>query len=171
MRSCTILASAVLLTLVGAAWGGPTSDRPQSDSEKLSEILAQMRDLQFKMDRLQGDIALEMRDLKEDLARLKDKVARMERDAAAPRIAGSINPEPPAGLATGAIRLENRYTTAVDVVINGRPFHMIPGEAKVVADVPVGRFTYQVISDNGYTLPQIERFLTSTRTFPITINP
>jgi hypothetical protein len=167
-RSCIILGSALLFTVVGAVSAAPgNTDKPGSDSENIAEILKQVKELQAKLDRMQGDRDLQMRSIKDDLARLREKVEQMDKDATA-RISGSINPNP---LVTGTIRLENRYNSGANVIINGKSYRVMPAEVRLVTDQPVGRFSYEVVTDNGYTIPSVERFLSPTRSFPITINP
>ncbi len=116
---------------------------------------------------MQGDIDR----LKDDLRRLNDEVRRLS-VAPPPSIAASINPAAPATpLVTSNILLENRYSSPATVVINGVSYRINPFERRTVPE-PVGRFTYEVYTDNyGLVQGLADRYLSPSRDFPITINP
>jgi hypothetical protein len=173
VRSWTILGSAVLLTLALAA-PAARADNPEfkNDSDKLTEVLRRLHDLQDKVAELQAGQALQIKAMQDDINRLKEEVARLEQGMAQARISGSINPNPNPPLVTGTIRLENRYAAPATFVINGTSYRLMPSEVVTVTDQPVGRFTYKVFTDDfGLVQPPVDRFLSPTRTFPITVHP
>jgi hypothetical protein len=177
-RSWKILVPAVLTALaVASAARADNPEFPKTDSEKLTEILRQLHNVQDRLDRVEANQTLQIRGMQDDIARLKDDLARLREqtarlDQAQTRISASINPDrPPAGLVTGTIRLENRHSAPATFVINGRQHRLMPLEVRPVTET-AGKFTYEVYTDDfGLIQRPVDRFLEPTRTFPITVNP
>jgi len=176
--SWKILVPAVLTALAAvSAARADNPEFPKSDSDKLTEILRQMRNVQERLDRVEANQNLQIHGMQDDIARLRDDLARLREqlariDQAQTRISASINPDrPPAGLVTGTIRLENRWASPATFVINGRSYRLMPGDIRAVTET-AGKFTYEVHTDDfGMIQRPVDRFLEPTRTFPITVNP
>jgi hypothetical protein len=176
LRSWKFVGPAVLCVFVAAS-AARADNSDKTDSEKLAEILKQLRTVQDKLDRVEANQNLQIKDMQADLARLREDVARLKDQMARlgeaqSRISASINPNaPPAGLVTGTIRLENRHVAPATFVVNGKSYRLAPGEIRPVTET-VGKFTYEVFTDDfGLIRPAVDRFLEPARTFPITVNP
>jgi TolA-binding protein len=180
LRTCVSLGLAGLFTFVVAAsaFAGDPEDL-KTDSQKLTEILHQLKDVQLKMDNLQANQALQIKSMQGDIDRLRDQMKQLQQDVAklgaTTRVSANINPDNPTNLTapvTGIIRLENRYNAPATVVVNGAAYRVMPAETRLVT-APVGPFTYEVFTDNfiGPVRPAVDRFLSPTREFPITIHP
>jgi hypothetical protein len=151
-------------TLFAAVFlGVPALAHAQTDSQKLDQILNQMKadreELKEEIRKLRTETGLNVaaaqeriNRLTEDLKRLGEDVKGLQRDlekmrsdGSSPSIrqAGSINlPTQPAS--TGRVRMRNVFHSPVRIRLNGRDYNLDPGETNEVC-VPLGEFTYEVV--------------------------
>jgi len=165
----------------------PSTPDPIAEYKKLDEIQKQLADVQktlialaeIKKEVLElrtntnliiqkavGDIdklTQDMAKLRRDVDELRDKVPPQTRTALSP-------PNPPNSPTMGSIVLENIYSERVSVILNGRSYQLLPGTKRVVDNLPLGTFTYEVLGGpTGVIQPRVERRLTPDKPYEITI--
>jgi outer membrane murein-binding lipoprotein Lpp len=151
-----------------------TDSLKQTDSQKLDEMLRQLRDLKAAVDslaRVRADLKsfqtqeeLRGERLSERIDRVNDRIGglenrikRLESDLEAmrapPTTANRISgyspqgngaPPPAAGPQTGTVRLRNDCPYEVSMVVNGLSYQLAPGEVRMTTQ-PAGPLTYEVL--------------------------
>jgi TolA-binding protein len=105
----------------------------------------------------------ELRDLDERLAAVERRLGNDERRF-------SFTPEAPRR--AGTLRLQNRSAFDATVTVNGNPFVVPAFETRLVRNVPVGTFNYEVSAEGfGVIQPTLRRNLTAGETFIVYVNP
>jgi len=121
----------------------------------MQKTLADVSDLQTRMDRLQRDLG----DLRSQMSNLERKSFQ----------AGPTGTASPAG---GRIILRNTYPQQVSIIVNGRSYQLLPGEAHVLDNQPLGTFTYEILGGpTGVIQARVDRSLTADKPFEITVYP
>jgi hypothetical protein len=127
------------------------------DAAKADSVREKVNTIDSKIDLLDQDL----RTIKDDIRQLKRRVGdgtttalRPEYDAATFR-------------GQGRVRFINEFPEMVSVIVNGRPFRLMPGQERMLP-VPPGDFTYQVL--NVQREPQV-REITADETKNIRIFP
>jgi hypothetical protein len=159
-------------TVLAAAFlAAPAAVQAQSDSQKLDEILNQLKTAKEDRDALRDEIRRlrtetglsvqaaqeKVGRLGEDLKRLGDDVQRLQRDLERMRTdgtnpsirqAGGINPPATTTATTGRIRMRNLFSAPEQIRLNGTVYTLEPGETYEVC-APLGEFTYEVLGIQG----------------------
>jgi hypothetical protein len=159
------------------------AQRLEAIQKQLRELTARLGEMEKSFDdfkttmetdlRLGGQIARNHKDQIADLSRqvtqLHDDIEAIRRAGASPqRTSGFLSTDtaaPPAG--TGRVELINTYPEDVAVVVNGRTYHLRPGERRLTDPIPAGTFTYEVL---GVT-PMNTRTVAANRIFTVHIHP
>lgn len=145
-----------------------------TESQKLDEVLRQLRDLKAavdSLDRVRADLRsfqtqeeLRGQTLHERIDRVNDRIGglenrikRLESDLEAmrapPTTANRISgysplangaPPPAAGPPIGTVRLRNDCPYEVSMVVNGLSYQLAPGEVRMTTQ-PAGALTYEVL--------------------------
>src|SRR5262249_47685171 len=145
----------------------------QTDSQKIDEILRQLRDVKTTSDNVRAELDnLETREKlrnqklaqeigeriergRDSLGSLKGRIKRLQTDLAALRAQPSTSnrtanyPAPGNGAAppppgSTTIRLRNTFPEEVSVVVNGVSHRLMPGQTQDLFGQP-GPFTYEII--------------------------
>jgi uncharacterized coiled-coil protein SlyX len=120
-----------------------------------ADLIRRLEAIERKLD-VGGDLVLQAQTNARDITALKGEVTQIRTDLArlqdgvragtgAPRTSMSINPPPAGGLATGRVRLVNRWMDPVTVLMDGASYQLAPGETRLVTK-PAGSFQYEVLT-------------------------
>jgi hypothetical protein len=188
-----------LSVLVVAALALPSAaadpELKQTDSQKIDEILRDMRDLKATAGRVQDELKnLQTReelhhqslsrDVNERIERVRDflgglesRIKRLETELEAlhaqATTANRVANYPSAGSGaaapplTGPIRLRNTFPEQVSIVISGQSYQLMPGETQLLPAQPAGPFTYEVL---GIQAPRTVTLAPNER-FTVTVYP
>jgi hypothetical protein len=168
-----------------AAAADNTDTGKLTDSQKLDEIKAQLKEVQDSIKSLES-LKAEVTKLRSDttlILGMQDRISKLEKDldglrkqldaAGGPRVSG-FGPTAPTGPTGpppgGRIVLKNTYLGRVSIVVNDKSYQLDPGETVVLDNQPPGNFTYEVLGGpNGVIQPRVNRALAPGDTFPITV--
>jgi hypothetical protein len=160
-----------------------------TETQRLEEFLRQLRELRTTVaemkqaletiDAMEKDIRLgaqivrnhkdQIEDLKRQVTQLQEEL-RVVRGSAAgsQRTSGFLSTDTAApGLSMARVELANTYSTEVAVVVNGRTYHLLPGERRLTDPIPAGTFTYEVL---GVT-PMNTRTVAANQIYSIHVHP
>jgi septal ring factor EnvC (AmiA/AmiB activator) len=182
-----------LKTLLAAALAASPShaqtSNPAADSERFGAIQKQLDGLKQQLEEVQKllsgvtkvgknieDVRAEMiaslqeaqRQIKDQIDQLKADVnALRSRDTSAARVSAFAPSDSQVTGGTGRVQITNSYSSPIAVRVNQIVYHVPPNQIVTTADIPSGRFTYEVL---GVTEPR-ERSLSATKVFPIHVHP
>ena len=149
-----------------AALAAPAAGQTAEDIKKLNEKLdALTKSLQELKDSVKSDAVREkvatveskIDLLDQDIKTIKDDVRQLKR-----RVDGgsttALRPQYDAATlrGQGRVRFINEFPEEISVIVNGRPFRLLPGAERLVP-VPPGDFTYQVL--NVQRTPQLREIV------------
>jgi hypothetical protein len=135
--------------------------------KSLKQIQDDISDLRQRRDTDQKARAIEMEDLDRRLSKLEKSVDRLERGQT--RYSSYFNPD---GVGMGTIRLQNRSSVGVTVLMAGKSYRVPAQETVVLEGRPAGAFTYEVLAEGyGMIQPTVSRTLREGEMFSIFINP
>lgn len=119
--------------------------------------------------------------LEENVRKLREQVAQLQKDVDSLRGRMSVSnyqptPAPTPAPSTGKIRLVNTWQEKIAVFLNDKTFYVEPGRDLVVADIPAGAFTYQIVEERADNFIQpitqkLPRTLAANETFTIHVHP
>jgi len=104
------------------------------ESMKIEELRGKAITIDTKLDMLDKDIL----EIKKDIKEIKRKVG----DNTSTSLRPDLDSATARGL--GRVRFINEMSEEMSVVVNGRPFRLMPGQERLVP-VPPGEFTYQIL--------------------------
>jgi outer membrane murein-binding lipoprotein Lpp len=91
------------------------------------------------------DLKRQMETLRNDMNALRSQLsASGNTSMSSPLGSGNTNPMPPAGAGLGTLQVRNDYPTAMNVVVNGQTFEVLPNQTANIR-VPAGTFKYRVL--------------------------
>jgi predicted RNase H-like nuclease (RuvC/YqgF family) len=186
--------SVLVVAALAARAAAADPELKKTDSQKLDEVLQQLKDLKTTVDNLEK-VRQELKDLEkrdelrtektreltnERIDRVQDRIGgletrikRMESDLEAMRAQTTTANRPSgyAGLGNGSsppgvVRLRNTFPDEVSVVVNGVSHRLLPGDSELV-QLPAGPFTYEVLRIQ----PPKTVDLRPSETFTITVFP
>jgi hypothetical protein len=174
-----------------------TDTLKKTDTQKMDEILQQIRDLKTTVDTVRSDLknletkeelrsqkiqslSQEVNDridrVRDYLKGLEDRIKHLEKDLDSAR--GDIRRMGAAGLGTpgplpsGTIRLRNTFPEQVSVVIDHDSYPLMPGETRDVPGQPGRTFTYEVLGGPSGLIQQRRTVeLGPNDSFAITVYP
>jgi TolA-binding protein len=185
-----VVLTALVLSLSPAFADTPPAviDSKKTDSEKLTEIAAQLRKIQADLDTLRPleasiqikNLTAQVEELRKLVGQLDDRMRSLETrvgqmSATQTRISGAFTPgtTPAAALGTGTIRLENRTGNQADIYINGVRHSLAPFQVEYINGHPAGSLTYEVAASGwGMIQGPTPRYLSPGETLRLTVfNP
>jgi hypothetical protein len=144
--------------------------------EKLDKDGAGLKAVQTDLTELKGaglatDLKIQtaqnsLNDLSKEVTQLRKDFDTLKTRPPSPQIAG-YPPPANATLGTGRVRLVNTFADPMTIIVNGKAYHVQPGETRLSDPVPAGAFTYEVLG----VQPPLERQLASNQTFTVTVFP
>jgi len=151
------------------------TDKPMSAGERailqqIGELKADIKAIGEKSDAKIQAIELRLQIMADRVDRLEKSVNRI---ATTPRTS-YFQPTPdaaPAPLGNGTIVLQNTYTDAATIFLNGKAFEVQPNQSITLPGRPAGAYTYEVLI-NGYGTIRgpVTRNLDDNRTLLIYVN-
>jgi TolA-binding protein len=197
MRTWMRLIPAVLLAIPFTGSARAADETTDQKIKKLQDDVAQLRkDLESLSDEVKKSnargarVAEDLQEIRTILqhpqpagaARLADDIQEIKtilRDMASKQAAitrqAAYGPSGvPAGAplpATGTITVQNNYSAAASVLINGRPYRVAAGQTVRVTDVPTGTFQYSVDVDGYGTVGPVRTDTLQPVGYRITVFP
>lgn len=134
-----------------------TTDEKLKDIDKkldeLTELLRGKKDAQGFVLPTDPGLVADVRKLKDELAALKAQMEEMKKSTSLrPSTGGTTTPaaDPLAG--KGTVRVVNDYPVEITMVVNNNSYRIAPN-TKVDITIPVGTFTYQLLSAGANLAP------------------
>lgn len=199
MRAILGTALVMLLTVFAQGQEGPPAKtaQPSAEPTKLDVIQKQLSDLTLTLQSIQatdksGENSKRLGKVENEILNLKDAVARLESalnalktderrsfyntpapDVSKPITAAKPIVDPPAKPSTvGTLKLVNSTTKKAQIVLNGVPYSVEPGQTVTVPGMPTGEFNYEVsVESVGVVQPKLFRQLGTAETFTIYVYP
>jgi hypothetical protein len=173
MTLTRLLPALFAVAVLAAPAAGQTAEDFKKLNDKLDALTKSLQDLKdgMKSDNVREKVAAvdsKIDLLDQDIKAIKDDVRQLKR-----RVGGgtttALRPEYDAATfrGQGRVRFINEFPEMVSVIVNGRPFRLMPGQERMLP-VPPGDFTYQVL--NVQREPQV-REITADETKNIRIFP
>ena len=160
----------------GMAEAQTNKDAPKTTDEKLADIQRDLRELTELLKGRRDDkgyplpsnpgLAEQVRDLKDKMAALEKQLADVRNDLKSTSLRppagtvpgvpnpmpGGTTPAPAPAAAQGTVRIVNEYPVEITMVVNSRS-HRVAPNATVDVPVPVGDFSYQLLSGSTALAP------------------
>ena len=174
MTLTRFLPAALLVAALAAPAAGQTAEDIKKLNDKLDALTKTVNDLKdgLKSDAVREKVTTvashldqldqDIQAIKKDLRDLKRRVGDGTTTALRPQYdAATFRGQ-------GRVRFINEFPEEISVIVNGRPFRLLPGAERLVP-VPPGDFTYQVL--NVQRTPQVREIVAdetkNIRIFPI----
>lgn len=170
MKGIQLAMSAVMgaALLAGSAIAAEPKDDLTKAVEKLDAAVEKLKDIEKGLNTYKNANVGAINQIRDDVESLRNRIQQLENDVKL------LKPNPTTtskretvtdGPAMGQVRLSNEFVEDVTVLLNGRSYQLLPGQARTVR-IPAGTFTYQVL--NVQAFPQ-QRTISPNEEKPIRI--
>jgi TolA-binding protein len=175
MRTWMRLIPAILLAtpFTGPAYAADAEtdkkiDQLQKDVAQLRKDLESLREEVKNSNARGAKVSEDLQEIKTILRDLANRQAALTRQAAygPPGIPSGATPSP-----TATITVQNTYSAAATVRINGQSYRVAPGQTMPILGVPTGTFQYSVDVDGYGTVEPLRTDTLQPAGYRITIYP